>query len=200
METLFWIPKFGTGWIVSSLDMITGLKNLDDVLGAHLQTDPGNSTKTPIAPRVRIDNEIASQCTVIEVQAGDNMGLGFRLASVIANLGLNILSAKLATEKGYAFDVFYVQSKEGEKITSSFQMTEILGAPARSCEVGRGRERKRKLWNSSLTHSLFHFIKKPRRADDSLMEVKRSSFSFGACEFSSGRPIPIKTLGKPRSS
>jgi UTP:GlnB (protein PII) uridylyltransferase len=63
---------------------------------------------------------------VIEVQAGDKMGLGFRLASVIANLGLNILSAKLATEKGYAFDVFYIQTKEGEKITSSFQMTEIL--------------------------------------------------------------------------
>ncbi len=108
------------------LDIITGMKSLDEVLGAHLQTDPGNSSKPPIAPRVRIDNEIASQCTVIEVQAGDKLGLGFRLASAIANLGLNILSAKLATEKGYAFDVFYVQTKEGEKITSSFQMTEIL--------------------------------------------------------------------------
>ena len=107
-------------------DMITGMKTLDEVLGTHLQTNPGNSANPPIAPRVRIDNEIASQCTVIEVQAGDNLGLGFRLASAIANLGLNILSAKLATEKGYAFDVFYVQTKEGEKITSSFQMTEIL--------------------------------------------------------------------------
>ena len=107
-------------------DVITGTKNLDDVLGAHLQTNPRNPAMPPIAPRVRIDNEIASQCTVIEVQAGDSLGLGFRLASAIANLGLNILSAKLATEKGYAFDVFYVQTAEGEKITSSFQMTEIL--------------------------------------------------------------------------
>jgi len=107
-------------------DIITGIRSLEEVLGERLQEDIGRSVKPPIAPRVRIDNEIASQCTVIEVQAGDSFGLGYRLAKAIADLSLNILSAKLATEKGYAFDVFYVQSKEGEKITSSFQMTEIL--------------------------------------------------------------------------
>ena len=136
----FSIPRFGIGWIVSSLDMITGTKNLDEVLGAHLQTDPGNSAKPPIAPRVRIDNEIASQCTVIEVQAGDKLGLGFRLASAIANLGLNILSAKLATEKGYAFDVFYVQTKEGRENYQQFSNDRNPGALARGCEVRNGRE------------------------------------------------------------
>jgi len=54
------------------------------------------------------------------------LGLGYHIAKTLADLGLNILSAKLATEKNYAFDVFYVQTREGEKITSSFQMTEIL--------------------------------------------------------------------------
>ncbi|MFN8007570.1 MAG: HD domain-containing protein [Terriglobia bacterium] len=107
-------------------DIITGTKSLDDVLGLKLQTDASYSGKPPIPPRVRIDNEIASQCTVIEVQAGDRLGLGYRLAAAISSLGLNILSAKLATEKGHAFDVFYVQTKEGEKVTSSFQMTEVL--------------------------------------------------------------------------
>ena len=79
------------------------------------------------APGVRIDNEIASQSTVIEVETQDRPGLGYRVAKALADLGLNILSAKLATERNHqVFDVFYVQTREGEKVTSSFQMTEVL--------------------------------------------------------------------------
>jgi hypothetical protein len=32
----------------------------------------------------------------------------------------------LATERGYAFDVFYVQTDEGEKVVDGSRMTQIL--------------------------------------------------------------------------
>ncbi|MCI0723606.1 MAG: hypothetical protein L0338_32310 [Acidobacteria bacterium] len=104
--------------------VISGERDVEEILASRRRDseEPANA----VAPRLRIDNEIASQSTVIEVQTQDRPGLGYRIAKALADLGLNILSAKLATERNHAFDVFYVQTREGEKVTSSFQMTEVL--------------------------------------------------------------------------
>ena len=101
------------------------VETLFDSRSSHIAQEP---VAQAIVPRIRIDNEISSQSTVIEVQTQDRLGLGYHVARTLADLGLNILSAKLATEKNHSFDVFYVQDRAGEKITSSFQMTEIMEA------------------------------------------------------------------------
>jgi [protein-PII] uridylyltransferase len=77
------------------------------------------------APRRFIDHKCIAK-HINRRQTQDRPGLGYRIARALADLGLNILSAKLATERNHAFDVFYVQTREGEKVTSSFQMTEVL--------------------------------------------------------------------------
>ena len=105
--------------------VISGERDLEEILASCQKRSEELAVGLP-APRLRIDNEIASQSTVIEVQTQDRPGLGYRVAKALADLGLNILSAKLATERNHAFDVFYVQTREGEKVTSSFQMTEVL--------------------------------------------------------------------------
>lgn len=105
--------------------VISGEQDLNELLALGRKDTEGSSPGLA-TPRLRIDNEIASQSTVIEVQASDRPGLGYRVARALADLGLNILSAKLATEHNHAFAVFYVQTREGEKVTSSFQMTEVL--------------------------------------------------------------------------
>ena len=105
--------------------VISGERDLEEILASRQKASDELAVSLP-APRLRIDNEIASQSTVIEVQTQDRPGLGYRIAKALADLGLNILSAKLATERNHAFDVFYVQTREGEKVTSSFQMTEVL--------------------------------------------------------------------------
>ena len=64
--------------------------------------------------------------TVIEVQARDSWGLSYRIAGILAELGLNIVSAKLATDRNYAFDVFYVQTDGGEKVVDGSRMSQIL--------------------------------------------------------------------------
>ena len=63
---------------------------------------------------------------MIEVQADDRIGLGYQIAKTLADLSLNIIFAKLATEKAHAFDVFYVQDQRGGKILDSVRMAAIV--------------------------------------------------------------------------
>jgi [protein-PII] uridylyltransferase len=107
-------------------EVIAGDRDLEALLAQTVKAPEELPANAASVPRVRIDNELSSQSTVIEVQTLDRPGLGYRIANALADLGLNILSAKLATERSHAFDVFYVQTREGEKVTSSFQMTEIM--------------------------------------------------------------------------
>lgn len=68
-------------------------------------------------PQVICDNEAASASTLIEVHAIDEPGLAYKIASVLAGLGLEIVCARIATEKSDALDVFYVTDDAGLKLT-----------------------------------------------------------------------------------
>jgi [protein-PII] uridylyltransferase len=58
-------------------------------------------------------------CTILEVEADDEPGLAYTIASTLQALGLNIVLAKVATEKSRALDVFYITDAEGRKLTSA---------------------------------------------------------------------------------
>jgi len=68
-------------------------------------------------PQVVCDNEASQSSTLIEVHAVDEPGLAYKLASALAALGLDIVCARIATEKSDALDVFYVTDEEGMKLT-----------------------------------------------------------------------------------
>ena len=68
------------------------------------------------APRVRFDQEASSLATVVEVRAPDQPGLAYTLAHTLAGQGLDIGSARIATEKALVVDVFYVRDAEGRKL------------------------------------------------------------------------------------
>jgi [protein-PII] uridylyltransferase len=59
-------------------------------------------------PSVRFDQESSATATVIEVKAQDRPGLAWMIAATLAELGLDISFAKIATAKALALDVFYV--------------------------------------------------------------------------------------------
>ena len=84
-----------------------------------------HTTDSLPSPKVRLDNDISPRATVIEVQAGDRIGLGYQIARALAELRLNIIFAKLATEKSHAFDVFYVQNSEGQKVSDLTEMAQV---------------------------------------------------------------------------
>ncbi|HEX8151351.1 MAG TPA: [protein-PII] uridylyltransferase [Pyrinomonadaceae bacterium] len=67
-------------------------------------------------PQVVCDNVGSPSSTVVEVRAADEPGLAYRIASALAGLGLDIVCAKVATEKSDALDVFYVTDPSGAKL------------------------------------------------------------------------------------
>ncbi|HET9316666.1 MAG TPA: [protein-PII] uridylyltransferase, partial [Vicinamibacteria bacterium] len=67
-------------------------------------------------PRVRFDQEASSVATVVEVRAPDQPGLVYTLARTLAEQGIDITSARIATAKALALDVFYVRDAEGRKL------------------------------------------------------------------------------------
>ena len=74
-------------------------------------------TRRPNLPQVICDNETSSSSTLIEVHAIDESGLAYKIASVLAGLGLEIVCARIATEKSDALDVFYVTDSDGLKLS-----------------------------------------------------------------------------------
>lgn len=71
----------------------------------------------PARVSVRFDADSSSVSTIIEVKAGDEPGLAFRIAGALAALGINISFATITTEKNRALDIFYVDSG-GRKLSS----------------------------------------------------------------------------------
>jgi [protein-PII] uridylyltransferase len=106
--------------------VIAGEVSIEDYLKRHAGTHPATKLRrVSFPPRVHMDNAISPGATVIEVQADDRVGLGYQIAKTLADLDLNITFAKLATEKAHAFDVFYVQNRDGSKILDESKVTEI---------------------------------------------------------------------------
>jgi [protein-PII] uridylyltransferase len=75
-------------------------------------------------PQVICDNEASASSTVIEVHAIDEPGLAYKIAGVFAGLGLEIVCARIATERSDALDVFYVTDGDGLKLSN--EMTEAV--------------------------------------------------------------------------
>ena len=66
---------------------------------------------------VRIDNSLSAEFTIIEVFTFDRPGLLYALARKLHDLSLVIRHAKIGTYLDQVVDVFYVTSREGQKIT-----------------------------------------------------------------------------------
>src|SRR5262249_21122475 len=75
--------------------------------------------------KVTVDNSVSDTHTVVEVKAPDRVGLLYLVTRAFAEQGLNIATAKIATERDQAFDAFYVTDAARRKI----------GAPARLAAV-----------------------------------------------------------------
>ncbi len=65
------------------------LKSISKATPSRAKADDGPRLSFP--SRIRIDNDVSPTATVIEVQAGDRLGLGYRIARTLASFNLNII-------------------------------------------------------------------------------------------------------------
>ncbi len=76
--------------------------------------------------RVEIDNQGSDDFTIIEVHAGDLPGQLYRITQTLADFGINIHKAFIATEVGQLIDVFYILDKNGEKLEKGEFRKEVV--------------------------------------------------------------------------
>lgn len=86
---------------------------------------PGVATRRP---EVRFDNDATRKATVIEVHAADGVGVLNRITRALAELDLDIRTAKVQTLGAEVVDAFYVLDATGAKITDPEHQAEIRRA------------------------------------------------------------------------
>ena len=75
--------------------------------------------------RIIFDNEASEHRTVIDVETEDRIGLLFAISQTLTELGLDISTAKICTEKGAAVDSFYASERSGAKIAGAARLQAI---------------------------------------------------------------------------
>jgi [protein-PII] uridylyltransferase len=91
------------------------------------------SRPEPVAgpPKITVDNRASDAYTVVEVKCPDRLGLLYQITRTLSRLGLDIASARIATEIDQAFDTFYVHDEHGRKVEEpdgTRRLTAALGA------------------------------------------------------------------------
>jgi [protein-PII] uridylyltransferase len=68
--------------------------------------------------QIRLDNDTSEARTIIEIETEDRLGLLYVIAQTLAELEIDITTARICTEKGAAIDNLYVHEMGGGKILS----------------------------------------------------------------------------------
>jgi [protein-PII] uridylyltransferase len=85
----------------------------------------GLSSPPVPATRVTFDTEASENATVIDVQTSDRIGVLYRITRALADLDLDIRSARVQTLGANVVDAFYVRDASGAKFTDPALFDEI---------------------------------------------------------------------------
>jgi [protein-PII] uridylyltransferase len=79
-------------------------------------------------PRITVDNLLSDTHTVVEVKAPDRVGLLHAITRTFSAFGLDIGSARIATEIDQAYDTFYVTDRLGRRLEDQAAMDRLRDA------------------------------------------------------------------------
>jgi [protein-PII] uridylyltransferase len=104
----------------------SGAASAEQLVEERIRRYPPRKTRgTPIATKVRFDNDMSKEWSVIELEARDRFGLLYRIARCLSSHHVNIVFARLATRIDLAVDTFYVTGPQGGKITDEAMISGI---------------------------------------------------------------------------
>ena len=133
-------PTFSWDKVVSDLHLaLAGKLAIRARLADRVRTygDRRDQRSEDLEPEVRFDLEASADATVVEVHANDGLGVLYRITSALADLDLDIVTAKVQTLGPQVVDSFYVRAPDGAKVTDRAVLAETerallhaLAAPA----------------------------------------------------------------------
>jgi [protein-PII] uridylyltransferase len=121
-------PTISWDKVVADLQkVLDGRLALQARLAERARVYGGRRPRSPTRqrPRIHIDNDASRAATVIEVHAPDSMGLLHRITRALAELQIDIVSAKVQTLGERVVDAFYVRSAAGGKLEDPALLVEI---------------------------------------------------------------------------
>ncbi|MBI4588059.1 MAG: [protein-PII] uridylyltransferase [Candidatus Rokubacteria bacterium] len=107
--------------------VIRGEQGVEALL-ARRHAGRGGAETVPGPAKVALDNHLSDTHTVVEVKCPDRVGLLYLITRTLSREGLDIGSARIATEIDQAFDAFYVTDRQGRKIEEPEAMNRIRAA------------------------------------------------------------------------
>ncbi len=120
-------PTISWDRVIADLDLaISGGLALEARLAerARVYGSPGRRAAVHEPPRVVVDNDASLDATVVEVHAPDSIGVLYRITSALADLDLDIVSAKVQTLGDRVVDSFYVRDATGGKLDDPMRIVE----------------------------------------------------------------------------
>uniref|UniRef100_UPI002615188C [protein-PII] uridylyltransferase n=1 Tax=uncultured Rhizobium sp. TaxID=155567 RepID=UPI002615188C len=106
-------------------DVLSGSKRLPEVIATRSKGKKKNKT-FPVQPDVRISNSLSNKFTVIEVECLDRIGFLAEITAALADLSLDIHSARITTFGEKVIDTFYVMDLVGQKVTNENRQANIV--------------------------------------------------------------------------
>ena len=78
--------------------------------------------------RIAVENSAHPKYTLVDVQTPDRLGLLYSLLKAFGDEALEITLSRVNTEKGAAFDSFYITDELGKKVTDSERLSHLQKA------------------------------------------------------------------------
>ena len=107
--------------------VLRGEQTVEELLAARRSGRPAASA-VPGPPKITVDNQLSDTHTVVEVKCPDRVGLLYLITRTFSALGLDIGSARIATEIEQAYDTFYVTDHQGRRFEDPVQMDRLRDA------------------------------------------------------------------------
>jgi len=122
-------------------DVSRGRVNLMTGVDAHARRWRRIRRSTiPVDIKVRFENDISDDFTIVDIFAADRPGLLFYITDAFSREGLIVYRANISTEANRAIDSFYVTNRRGEKIADARLLRKLRDAIRRSLVQSRDRE------------------------------------------------------------
>jgi [protein-PII] uridylyltransferase len=107
--------------------VLVGEQTVEELLAARRSGRPAATTVAG-PPKITVDNQLSDTHTVVEVKCPDRVGLLYLITRTFQALGLDIGSARIATEIEQAYDTFYVTDHQGRRLEDPIQMARLRDA------------------------------------------------------------------------